>query len=241
MSEQTTKKQIAREYYNVIYGAKLNLASLDICEKLPSVISLLSLSLGILGLSFETFNNKSLASFLLIAGLVGLMLKPREMQKDKYCKAGNELTDISKKLELLHSDIEPSEPESEAAGRVELRKLQTEHKEVYQPSPVFLASWYAHYKLFSEHNNKWFCIELGLTWKDKIPLSLRSTILAAIIAMLIYINPFCFFSKTWDWIEEPCVDGCWKEQALIQEEDNTPGLSLNNEEVTTQQATQLSK
>lgn len=229
MSEQTVKKQVAREYYNVIYGAKLNLASFDICEKLPSVISLLSLSLGILGLSFETLNNKYLASFLLIAGLVGLMLKPREMQKEMYCKAGDELTDISKKLELLHSEIEPSE--SEASSRVELRKLQNEHKEVSQPSPVFLSSWYAHYKLFSEHNNKWFCIELGLTWRDKIPLSLRATILSVIVALFIYINPFCFFSKTWDWIEEPCADGCWKEKAPILEEDNTIGASANIEEV----------
>ena len=84
MSEQTLLKQIAREYYNVIYGAKLNFASLDICEKLPGVISFLSMSLGILGLSFQTFNDKILASALLIAGIVGLMIKPRELNKDKY-------------------------------------------------------------------------------------------------------------------------------------------------------------
>jgi hypothetical protein len=93
MTEQTVTKQIAREYYNVIYGAKLNFASFDTCDKLPSLINFLSLALGILALSFESFNNKILASFLLIAGVVGLMLKPRDMQKEKYLDA---LTAISK-------------------------------------------------------------------------------------------------------------------------------------------------
>jgi hypothetical protein len=98
MTEQTVTKQIAREYYNVIYGAKLNFASFDTCDKLPSLINFLSLALGILALcifalSFESFNNKILASFLLIASVVGLMLKPRDMQKEKYLDA---LTAISK-------------------------------------------------------------------------------------------------------------------------------------------------
>lgn len=237
MTEQTVTKQIAREYYNVIYGAKLNFASFDTCEKLPSFISFLSLALGVLALSFDSFNNKVLASFLLIAGIVGLMLKPREMLKEKYLDAGVKLTVISKSLELLHSqDMLPDEER-----RRQLETLQEQHHAVLQPPPILLTSWFAHYKLFFEHNNKWFCTELGLTWKDKIPFTLRTTIITLLVSVLIYINPYCFFSKSWAWIQEPCPNGCLIEKTIeatnqeaevVEEDVILPKVSLPEGQVT---------
>ncbi|PKG40205.1 SLATT domain-containing protein [Psychromonas sp. Urea-02u-13] len=224
MTEQTLKKQIAREYYNVIYGAKLQLSSLDICEKLPSVISFLSLSVGILTLSFEVFNNKALASFILIAGVIGLMLRPRESQKPLYQTAGSELTDISKKLELLHSRVDESDPESESNGRAELERLQLEHSQVHLPPPILLSSWYAHYKVFSEQNNKWFCNELNLIWKDKVPLTFRASILLSLIMVLLYINPYCIISSTWDCINAPCSETCWSKSICENDKVNLPEI-----------------
>ena len=205
MSEQTIQKQIAREYYNVIYGAKMNFASLDICEKFPNVISFLSLAFGILGLSFQTFNNKTLASVLLIFGILGIMLKPKEMVKKDFNEAGKKLTDISKRLEILHSEVVPGDADKEHELREKLKLIQVEHGQIDQPSPVFMASWYAHYKLFSEHNNTWFCKELNLKWTDKIPLSLRFTFFVLLIIIVILIDPFCFISQFWHWVELPCA------------------------------------
>jgi hypothetical protein len=208
MTEQTLQKQIAREYYNVIYGAKLNFASLDTCEKLPGIISFMSLSLGILGLTFEVLNNKTLASSLLIAGIIGLMLKPREMSKNQYIDSGKALTDISKKLEILHGEA-TEDPGASKEQRVELAKLQAEHGKVGIPAQVFLSSWYAHYKVFSEQNSKWFCEELKLTfWKDKLPLSFRFTVIAAILGGIFYLNPFCVFSKPLDLSNFGCITEC---------------------------------
>ncbi|WP_157824443.1 SLATT domain-containing protein [Moritella sp. Urea-trap-13] len=212
MSEQTIKKQIAREFYNVIYGAKLNFSSFDICEKLPSIISLLSLSIGVFGLGFKAFNSTALSVFLLIVGIIGIMLKPRELQKEAYCEVGVKLTGISKKLELLHSNVNEADEESVIKTRADLSQLQDQHLAISQPAPVFLSSWFAHYKVFSEHNNKWMCEELNLGIKDKIPLSLRLPIIGLFIVGLIYLNPFCFFSKTWVWVTEPCPAGCFVEE-----------------------------
>lgn len=208
MTEQTLQKQIAREYYNVIYGAKLNFASLDTCEKLPGIISFMSLSLGILGLTFEVLNNKTLASSLLIAGIIGLMLKPREMSKTQYVDSGKALTDISKKLEILHGEVIEN-PGDSTEQRAKLALLQTEHGAVDIPAQVFLSSWYAHYKVFSEQNSKWFCEELSLTfWKDKVPLSFRLTVIAAILGGIFYLNPFCVFSKPFDLSNFGCITEC---------------------------------
>jgi hypothetical protein len=208
MTEQTISKQVAREYYNVIYGAKLNFASLDICNKLPGVISFLSMSIGILGLSFQNFNNKALASALLIAGIISLLLKPRELSKEKYNTCGKSLTAISKQLEILHGDTISNQGNA-TEQRAQLTILQTKHNEVDLPTPVFLSSWYAHYKLFSEQNSKWFCDELTLTfWKDKLPLSLRASVIVAIFGFIVYLNPLCAFSDSWAWINSSCPQSC---------------------------------
>ncbi|WP_318458645.1 SLATT domain-containing protein [Photobacterium leiognathi] len=216
MSEQSITKQIAREFYNVTYGAKLNFASLDICEKLPTVINSLSLFLGVLGLGFASLNNTALSAFLLIVGIIGLMLKPRELQKQSYLDAGKSLTAISKELELLHSNVDVNNPQSVSEAKKDLIILQRRHNELSQPVPVFLSSWYAHYKLFSEHNTKWMNLELDLDYKDKIPLSFRGTIFVIFIWGLIYIDPYCFFSKTWTWVKEPCPNGCYMESKDIK-------------------------
>jgi hypothetical protein len=198
MTEQTLKKQIAREYYNVLYGAKLNVASYDICEKLPTIISFISLSFGVLALGFEDINSKILGAILLLIGIVGITLKPRELIKDQYSKAGSELTVISKKLERLHADVS-DEDYSKDDAKQKLDNLQAEHGKIELPSPILLSSWYAHYKVFSEHNNKWMCKELGLTWRDKIPLSLRLALLAIlllVIGMVLYQFSHCLTVTT---------------------------------------------
>lgn len=198
MTEQALKKQIAREYYNALYGAKLNFASYDICEKLPTIISFISLSFGVLALGFEDFSSKILGAILLIIGIVGITLKPRELIKDQYSKAGSELTVISKKLERLHADVS-DEDYSRDDAKQKLDNLQAEHGKIELPAPVLLSSWYAHYKVFSEHNNKWMCKELDLTWRDKIPLSLRLALLAIlllVIGMVLYQFSHCLTVTT---------------------------------------------
>jgi hypothetical protein len=162
MTENTIKKQVAREYYNVLYSAKLHFTSFDICEKLPTVISIISLSSGVIGLAFAELNSKSLAVLLLIIGIIGIILKPRELQKEQYHTIGVSLTDVSKKLEGLYCQIDMQDMASVDKARFDLRTLQEEHHSIRTLPPVFFSSWFAHYKVFSEHNSKWMCTELSL-------------------------------------------------------------------------------
>ncbi|WP_139125251.1 SLATT domain-containing protein [Vibrio parahaemolyticus] len=216
MTVQTAKKQVTREYYNVLYSAKLHLASFDICEKLPTAISFISLSFGVLGLAFAEFNSNALASLLLIIGIIGIALKPRELQKDHYKAIGTSLTDISKKLEDIYCQIDEQDVTSVAKARTDLRQIQQEHSSIVALPPVLLSSWYAHYKVFSEHNSDWMCAELNLGWKDKVPLSLRMTVIGVLVAAILWINPFCISTKSWAWFSEPCV-GCWQEQPTVEQ------------------------
>ncbi len=209
MTEQAIKKQVAREYYNVLYGAKLHLASYDICEKVPTAISMISLSFGVLGLSFSQLNSNSLASLLLIIGIIGIILKPRELQKEQYKAIGGSLTDISKKLEDVYCQIDEQDIDSVHQARTDLKIIRGDHSSVVMLSPVFLSSWYAHYKLFSEHNSDWMCSELALDWKDKIPFSLRITVVVLLAAAVLWADPLCMATKSWAWFSEPCV-GCWQ-------------------------------
>lgn len=233
MTEQTIKKQVAREYYNVLYGAKLHLASYDICEKLPTVISMISLSFGVLGLAFSQFNSNSLAALLLIIGIIGITLKPRELQKEQYKAIGGSLTDISKKLEDIYFQINEQDIGSINKARTDLRAIQEEHRSVVMLPTVFLSSWYAHYKVFSEHNSDWMCTALTLSWKDKIPFSLRITVIVVLVATVLWADPFCIFTKSWVWLSEPCV-GCWQDGSasnlpLAPAIEATPVTSSNGE------------
>jgi len=223
MTEQTIKKQVAREYYNALYGAKLHLASFDICEKLPTVISVISLSFGVLGLSFAEFNQKSLAALLLIIGIIGITLKPRELQKERYEAIGGRLTDVSKKLEDLYCQIDEQDRASVDEARTELRVIQEEHRSIGTLPPVLLSSWYAHYKVFSEHNSNWMCTELALGWKDKVPLSLRVTVISVLVAAVLWINPLCITTKSWAWVSEPCVD-CWQKAPAADDQPPAPAI-----------------
>lgn len=140
MIQQTIKKQVAREYYNVLYSAKLHLASFDICEKLPTVISFVSLSFGVLGLAFTDFSSRSLAAVLLIIGIIGVTLKPRELQKERYKKAGDNLTDITKRLEHIYCEVNEEDIASITKARAELTQIQAEHSSVNNMPPVLLSS-----------------------------------------------------------------------------------------------------
>lgn len=225
MTEQTIKKQVAREYYNVLYGAKLHFASLDICEKLPTVISVVSLSFGVLGLAFAEFNSKSLAALLLIIGIIGIILKPRELQKERYEAIGVSLTNVSKKLEDVYCQIDEQDTDSVDKARTDLRTIQEEHRSIGTLPPVMLSSWYAHYKVFSEHNSNWMCTELALGWKDKVPLSLRMTVIGALVTAVLWINPHCITTKSWAWVSEPCV-GCWQEELAVDDLPPVPAIEV---------------
>jgi hypothetical protein len=216
MPEPTIKKQIAREYYNVLYGAKLHLASFDICEKLPTMISVISLSFGVLGLAFDEFSSKALAALLLIIGIIGIILKPRELQKKEYQATGDSLTEISKKLENVYCQIYEQNMASVENARTELMAIQQEHSSINMIPPVLLSSWYAHYKVFSEHNSKWMCAELDLGWSDKIPLSFRMIVSCVLVSAVLWVNPYCITTNSWAWISEPCV-GCWQEQPVVEQ------------------------
>tara|TARA_Y100001973_G_C5187924_1_gene329046 strand:+ start:1560 stop:2255 length:696 start_codon:yes stop_codon:yes gene_type:complete len=213
LNEQKIKTQIAREYYNVIYGAKLHFASFDLCEKLPTFISVISLTFGVLGLAFSEFNSQSLGAILLIIGIIGISLKPRELQKDEYKATGDKLNQVGKRLENLYCEIEEKDKDSVAKARAELSQLQKEHHDIGTMAPVLLSSWYAHYKLFSEHNSDWMCRELELGFFDKVPLSLRITIICLILLTVLFLNPFCLTTDLLNRVTSSS-EQCCKEEAV---------------------------
>ena len=54
------------------------------------------MSFGVLGLAFPGFNGQSLGAILLIIGIIGITLKPREILKQGYKTTGDKLNEIGK-------------------------------------------------------------------------------------------------------------------------------------------------
>lgn len=42
------------------------------------------------------------------------------------------------------------------------------------------------------------------------------TVVGALVAAVLWINPFCISTKSWVWVSEPCV-GCWQEQPAVEQ------------------------
>lgn len=172
MRQNLLKKRIAESAYNILFGAKLNFSTYEMSSKIPTVISYISLSVGVISLSFVDFNTKVLAVTLILLGLFSLVISKDPLSLIDYQKSGNELTRLHDELKNLYDEVTLDDSSTDIENRLNL--IQIEARDSYRSNQILLSSWFAHYKLFNEHQIDWLNEELKFDfWKDKIPSSLK--------------------------------------------------------------------
>ena len=72
MKRDDLLKCIAETGYNVGFGAKKNLATYDLVDKLPGSISFVSIAFGIYSLVFDALSTKFLSATFTLVGVIGL-------------------------------------------------------------------------------------------------------------------------------------------------------------------------
>ena len=92
MDNNNLKKHIAETGYNVGYSAKLHFASFEMIEKLPGLISFISMAFGIYALAFSELSTKLMSCTLLVLGLIGLYITMKNSDKANYEEKGVKLT-----------------------------------------------------------------------------------------------------------------------------------------------------
>jgi hypothetical protein len=188
MTKDKLLKIIADNAYNVGFGAKKNFSSHDIILKLPNWLGFISLAIGILQLGYNQLGSNKILSFLLIiSSLAILYINLYNSNLKQFEDEGNRLTKLFNRLKALYFSVQS---QSKHDYTIEITAMDLIMEEFYSATitkQVFLSQWYAHYKFFYEMQIDWVDEQLKFSFfKDKIPSSLKVTILFFLIILLIY-------------------------------------------------------
>jgi len=186
MGNDNLKKHIAETAYNVGYTAKLHFSSFEMIEKIPGLISFISMVFGIYALAFSELSTKFMSCTLLVLGLVGLYITTKNGDKVNYETKGIKLTDLFNELKNLMSEAEHQLPDTEIINN-KLQNIEVRYNQSCASHHIMFATWLAHYKFFCEQQIEWIdnCRPFGL-FRDKIPLTLWITLM--VIALIVLFN-----------------------------------------------------
>ncbi|WP_157696581.1 SLATT domain-containing protein [Porphyrobacter sp. CACIAM 03H1] len=180
MSSKSDLESIARAAYDIGFGAKKHFATFDAVEKLPGWVGFISFSIGVFALIHEPLAKKFVSATLVVAGMSVIYLAV--YRSADYEKAGKALTDIYHELAALHTQAMNGGFRGSISDKVS--ECRRRAQDVSISRQLFLADWWAHYKFFGQQQTGWIEAELGLTWRDKWPASLRFTMSAAAISAI---------------------------------------------------------
>ena len=196
MDKKALLKVIATSGYNIGFGAKKHFATLDIVEKMPGWIGLISLAAGVLSLFIPELETKYISASFTILGIAALTLNAYSENKEKYAKAGGELTSKFHELRVLYETVK-SQPDS-----VDMAIFLSKHNEIQEQAlhismskHIFLSDWYAHIKFFGQNQVDWIDEQLHFKFiKDKLPFSFKAIIVAVSLALIFSAAKYhCFY------------------------------------------------
>lgn len=183
-------KQLAENGYNVGFGAKKHFATFDIIEKVPNAISLIVLLVGVGQLAYPNNHyNTGISTTLIMVSILALTISSFNSEKDKYEKAGIELTKLFNELRALYYQVENSNQEDFQVEFQQMNDVLNRYYSLSISKQIFTSDWYAHYKFFFQMQIEWINEQKKFSfWKDKIPKSL--------VLFLLFV-----FLIVWCWIK----------------------------------------
>ena len=191
MTKEELLKSIAEVGYNIGFGAKKHFATYDLVDKIPGLISLISMIFGIYALVFDELSTKFLSASFLILGIIGLYISFYDSKKLEYEKNAKILNKLYNDLSKLYRRAKSSDPEDFDKIISELQKIE----EIYDSSSIskqiLFSDWYAHYKFFWQHQIDWINEQKKFRFiRDKVPLSFWAIIISTAICLGIYWTDF---------------------------------------------------
>lgn len=189
MKKEELLHLIAEEAYKIGYGAKLNFASYDILTKYSEYNSLVSISIGILGLTISFFSSKYVSTIIIIMGVIGLLYDKNSLvHLLDYDKCGKELTDLYNKTHQLYFEVKSDEANNLIDYEHRLNEISTQFVQLSISRQVLCSSLLAHQKFFCEMDIHWLDEELHFNfWKDKIPNRLKLIVAFFMIIIGIFV------------------------------------------------------
>lgn len=184
MDHSKLQKHIAETGYNVGYTAKLHFASFELIEKLPGLLSFISLAFGVYALAFAELSTKFASCTLLVLGMAGLYISLKNNDKSNFEQKGIVLTGLFNDLKHLMSDVSSGRKPDDQASE-ELKEIETRYNSSCASHHIMFATWFAHYKFFWEQQTQWIEEYRPFSfWRDKVPLTLWFTLIVIALLMV---------------------------------------------------------
>ena len=195
MTKEDLLKQTAQNAYNIGFGVKKHFATFDMIEKLPGILSFLSITIGIFALFVDALNIKHISAILIVFGIISIYISKYDDKKNEYASIGSKYLSSFDELKILYSSVKNSSSTDFNSEISKLNKIKKDFNENSISKQMIISDWYAHYKFLwqSSSDIKWIVEELNLTtFKDKLPLSFMVSIVVIIIAICyFFVNNFC--------------------------------------------------
>jgi hypothetical protein len=201
MNKQALLKVIATSGYNIGFGAKKHFATLDMVEKIPGWIGLVSLAAGVLALFIKELEEKYITAAFTILGIAALTFNSYNESKEKYDKTGGALITKFHELRVLYETVKSQPDTADMTPYIaEHDRIQKEALQFSMSEHIFLSDWYAHIKFFGQTQIDWMDEQLHFGFvKDKTPFSAKLLLIVATVvsaAMYLpdavtYIKNFC--------------------------------------------------
>lgn len=179
-------KRIAERGFEVGYAANLNFATHDIADKVPVVISFVSMAIGILALVAPVFQLTGVAVCLTLLGILTLYVE--KYPAHEYGERGKRTISLLNDLETLYYRVKEKDDQagdfSEEEG--ELQEIMDAFTISTCPRQVLFATWYAYFKFFAEKDYDWIDEQLHFRfWRDKVPATLKILLIVALVVFVI--------------------------------------------------------
>ncbi|MBD2000608.1 SLATT domain-containing protein [Leptolyngbya sp. FACHB-541] len=184
MNRDNLLKLIAETAYNVGFGAKKHLATFDIVVKVPGLIRLFSITVGIYSLAFNGLSSRFLSASLIILGIISLYISFYDSQKDKYEEVGVSLIQLFNELKKLYFHVKEADDDALPESIEKLTQIESEYYQLSISKQILFSDWYTHYKFFWQYQIDWLDEQKHFRlFRDKIPLSFLMMVLFLSIAL----------------------------------------------------------
>lgn len=193
MNKSAVLRLIRDTAYSTGYGAKLNLATFDIAEKVPGLLAFIQLVVGVYALVYEELTVPKIGAVLVVIGICALYLNGYQADKPRYEKAGKDMTDRFNSLKALYLEAKSLPGDHDFTDIVARHKtIQDEANTITISKHVLCSDWYAHYKFFWQQETNWLEEELKFKlFRDKLPLTFTVTVCIGLILWIWWIVPSC--------------------------------------------------
>jgi hypothetical protein len=178
-------KRIAERGFEVGYAANLNFATHDIADKVPVVISFVSMAVGILAFVSPVVQLTGVAVCLTLLGILTLYIE--KYPAHEYGERGKHTLSMLYALEALYYKVKEKGPSADLSDDVtKLREIEDKFVDSTCPRQILFATWYAYFKFFAEKDYDWIDEQLHFRfWRDKVPATLKVLLVLAAVVLTI--------------------------------------------------------